>query len=353
MKFRPILQILITLAVASQGIPQNTDTSLKGSLADLESKASKGHTVKGTASDASKGKKKALDELSTALATLESQTLVVQTDPKTKRFLQDQIESITRQTATRVDLAPRIAQGFPAQLSDFPYQVSIGFSAIPSPRTAHFCGGVLIAPNWVLSGAHCFSKTVNRPQLEKQDIKIFAGSANLAKPGTRIAVKDLIRYPQYNQGNQDNDIALLELETAVPNQTPIQLLSDTDSALIAAGQKAIVSGWGDTYAGSHQGSEQLLFAFVEVVDFNACNGPDHYNQLLTSNMICAGVGNGDACQGDSGGPLVVAKQDGSHRLAGIVSEGAGCNIPKYPGVYTRVPTYISWIKDVTHLNLGP
>lgn len=43
-------------------------------------------------------------------------------------------------------------------------------------------------------------------------------------------------------------------------------------------------------------------------------------------------------QGDSGGPLTV---DG--KLVGLVSWSAGCGAIKYPGVYTRVPSYIDWI----------
>ena len=82
-------------------------------------------------------------------------------------------------------------------------------------------------------------------------------------------------------------------------------------------------------------------------------------------MVCAASpGNGkDACQGvifkdpkhlilknktlkgDSGGPLVVPKgpTDNSAVIFGIVSWGTGCGI--YPGVYTRVPKYIPWIKS--------
>lgn len=63
----------------------------------------------------------------------------------------------------------------------------------------------------------------------------------------------------------------------------------------------------------------------------------------------AEVGDGlDTCQGDSGGPLSAAVNGGasnsdmSHlKQCGITSWGRGCgNI----GVYTRVYTYIDWIK---------
>lgn len=62
-------------------------------------------------------------------------------------------------------------------------------------------------------------------------------------------------------------------------------------------------------------------------------------------MICAGTEKGgkDACQNDSGGPLVVG-----NILYGIVSWGCGCGRANYPGVYTNVAEYTSWIKKKTN-----
>ena len=46
----------------------------------------------------------------------------------------------------------------------------------------------------------------------------------------------------------------------------------------------------------------------------------------------------------SGGPAA-CMEDGEMRVCGIVSFGYGCAIPEYPGVYTKVSSYLDWIRE--------
>jgi len=50
----------------------------------------------------------------------------------------------------------------------------------------------------------------------------------------------------------------------------------------------------------------------------------------------------DTCQGDSGGPLM-AFVNNTWVLAGLTSSGHGCAEAGYPGIYTRVSSFISFI----------
>jgi trypsin len=98
---------------------------------------------------------------------------------------------------------------------------------------------------------------------------------------------------------------------------------------------------------------------VPIISLAVCNRAYSRIGKITKLMICAGLGERDSCQGDyfssffsdyfflnysifcqgdSGGPFVVA-----NRLIGIISWGFECARPDFPGVYTRVATYRSWI----------
>lgn len=70
---------------------------------------------------------------------------------------------------------------------------------------------------------------------------------------------------------------------------------------------------------------------------------------LDQNTPTKGVNGGgkDSCQGDSGGPIVI--RDGNnnkHIQVGVVSWGEGCARERFPGVYARVSSAHSWIKQV-------
>ncbi|TFJ97886.1 Serine protease 27 [Platysternon megacephalum] len=92
---------------------------------------------------------------------------------------------------------------------------------------------------------------------------------------------------------------------------------------------------------------------VPIIDSKTCrnlyltnvqNRPPHRN--IQDDMICAGYAEGmrDACNGDSGGPMACIVGD-VWVLAGIVSWGEGCAIKNRPGVYSRLTSYQSWIRE--------
>jgi hypothetical protein len=162
------------------------------------------------------------------------------------------------------------------------------------------CSGALIAPDVVLTAAHCLN--VFGPE---GPYEIFFGAELLPEPrGRFVRVARAVRHPGYVPETHANDAALLRLATPVP-VTPLRLPESSGFAL-APGAAARVLGFGETK------------------DAQAPSGRRRQGMLtvteVTPSAFRAGPAPAMSCVGDSGGPVLVS--DGSGEvLAGITASG--------------------------------
>ncbi len=222
---------------------------------------------------------------------------------------------------------------------DYPWMA--GLSETNDPID-HFCGGVLIAPDWVLTAAHCLEG------MNTSNTKVFFGAYYLSNPLAGYQVVNstsLIMHPDYDDWTSDNDIALIQLAQPVSIQ-PVLIPDTSQTSLLNSGRLQLTMGWGNTEPFGFVGSDTLKEVLVPMVANSICNGPNAYDGEITTNMICAGVGGKDACQGDSGGPLL-AFENGNYYVNGITSWGYTCADPDFPGVYAKVANYKNWIESYT------
>ncbi|XP_067283256.1 transmembrane protease serine 9-like [Pseudorasbora parva] len=237
--------------------------------------------------------------------------------------------------------APRntkIVGGANAVAGSWPWQASL--RRVPSG--SHFCGGSLINKEWVLSAAHCVRSTT------ESDVKIYLGLQFLSGSNPfeiSRAVTQIIPHPSYSPTGQNNDIALLKLSTSVTFNDYIKpvCLAATGS-VFGGGTKSWVTGWGKLHFEDTSIPNTLQEVQIPIVNNSVCNTA--YGGIITNNMLCAGVNEGgkDSCQGDSGGPMV-SKNSSQWIQSGVVSFGRDCAQPNFPGVYTRVSQYQSWISS--------
>ncbi|CAF1300336.1 unnamed protein product [Rotaria magnacalcarata] len=239
----------------------------------------------------------------------------------------------------------KIVGGEPASSQTWGWAASIRYSASGS----HFCGGSIISNSHILTAAHC-----TQPLKSASSIRVYVGSISLSSTAQIRDVSKIYNHPSYSKLTYLNDIAILKLSTPLNiGQAGVDLvcLPNVSRAILAseeypnAGINLIAIGWGAQTEHSQTASSTLRQVSVQSIASTStyCRNVNLYD---SSKRFCAGVmptGGKDTCQGDSGGPLLMFTSSNIWEQVGITSVGYGCGRPNYPGIYTRVAAYQSWI----------
>ncbi len=203
------------------------------------------------------------------------------------------------------------------------------------------CSGTVVAPNTILTAAHCINGYEDR--IAKSEMTYLIGSVITAPTQGPFAVTSGV-YPkggdpfQYNPGNFDHDVGLIYTATAIP-VAPAKLHQPNSPPLwpdiVQTKHSLLFVGFG--YNTSDQG--KLVGAGVKREAPWPTNAADDWRFYFRSKGT-------NTCKGDSGGPAFYL--DDSTRalvVVGVTSEGdGGCTF----GDDTRVDSHFAWVNARMH-----
>lgn len=212
----------------------------------------------------------------------------------------------------------------------------------------YLCGSSYIGSSdgyhYMLTAGHCIPSGELQPvaMFLRDDLEEYdSDSFNLVDAVGIVVHPDFV---ENEDGSTDNDLALVIFKDANVD-LPTSALLAGEYMTVYPGENATVSGYGTTSSGGSTDYE-LRQTTLDIVNETVC-GNDYASMftIIPSEHICAAAPGRDSCQGDSGGPLTVHPYEGAEEVeVGLVAFGYGCAYPGYPGVYTRLSTYESWIR---------
>ncbi|XP_055839279.1 phenoloxidase-activating factor 2-like [Episyrphus balteatus] len=239
-----------------------------------------------------------------------------------------------------------------AEFGEFPWMVRISEKIIKKGKVVSppKCGGSLIAPTVVLTGAHCVKS------LQALNYLVRAGEWEYNSDGEPFPHQDrqvveIIIHENFDADYLENNIALLFLETPFDDAPHIKTVCLPPVNANFDMSRCFASGWGMKQFGSRRYSNIMKKLELPVVPNAKCQNDLRQTRLeqsyeLHSSLMCAGGEFGkDTCTGDGGSPLVcpMANNPDRYYQVGIVSWGIGCGNKNVPGVYASVPRLRSWI----------
>ncbi len=202
-----------------------------------------------------------------------------------------------------------IIGGEASRAGDFPTTVAISNGGL--------CTGTLIAPDLVLTAAHCITPSLlgagSQQQVTDQTQVIFDADNVFGGSGLARRAAETIPHPDFSiNGLGDDDIGLIRLSSPITDRIPTPINRIHDDAKIGISVTQV--GYGATQVGGSGAGQLFALRDKKTTNCSSFGGSN-------ANLLCFSQTDGSGkCQGDSGGPSF-ATIGGIERVVGVTSFG--------------------------------
>ncbi len=191
------------------------------------------------------------------------------------------------------------------------------------------CTGTLIAPNVVITAAHCIQSTMSNfvayPIGQAQVGGVYGANTNQSARIIDYVIHQ--NWKGYVGEDQSHDLAMLYLSNPLRGVEVYEIAYGQGTDYIGQNAKAI--GYGKTDANNDNTTGIKMSTMLSI---------ESNNQGVFKSV--ASSSNESICQGDSGGPLMIADQT-SYKLLGVASFVYGrCNSSSW---HVDVTRHVDWI----------